>query len=463
MSKKSKTLIIVLGVLLLLAGGYYGATIREKRKAAPDSSAYTPPPRLGNLNSSELVKIEGPGITIEKNGESWELTYLPEGIPPGGIELDAGLIQYLTYSLATIWAESIVDEAPENLSVYGLDNPSSRAAVTDSAGQKAAYILGDITPTRTAYYLMEEGDLKVYAVATYVADYMKNFLDSIRKRSLFPAIELSMMTRLRIESGETKMLFEPRDDSQSLLIAPFSYFVLSHYRNPRGADSEALNKLIVPFSNLEIADFIDDAPSSLIPYGLDKPVMVSLETQLGSLDLLIGNEFNGKRYAKLAAAPGVFTLNGMAGIINAKPFTLLDKFALIINIDLVSRLSITGGEKDLTADFRGTGDEGVYFLNGKKTVLKSFRSFYQAVIGLLVDAEIPAGTGSALNPGAPDSGNITIEYQLNTAQGERASITLIPYNRDFYALLQDGATEFLISRSQVRKIYEAADAMEYEE
>jgi hypothetical protein len=42
-------------------------------------------------------------------------------------------------------------------------------------------------------------------------------------------------------------------------------------------------------------------------------------------------------------------------------------------------------------------------------------------------------------------------------------IKLIPYNRDFYALNRDGAVEFLISRTQIDGIYEAAKNMAYTE
>ncbi|MCL2473074.1 MAG: hypothetical protein FWF26_05280, partial [Treponema sp.] len=136
-----------------------------------------------------------------------------------------------------------------------------------------------------------------------------------------------------------------------------------------------------------------------------------------------------------------------------------DRFALLVNIDWVDRLTISGGEQNLAADLRGSGDEAVFSLNGKKTVTSSFRNFYQTVIGLLIDTEIPAGQ----RPDPKAAGTITIEYQLNTPPDSRASITLIPYNRDFYALWQEGTAEFLISRNQVRKIYDVADTMEYAE
>jgi len=463
MSRKSKTLIIILAALVLLGGGYFAATMWGKKKSASEYSAYEPPPKLGNMATPELARMEFPGATIEKINDIWELIYLEGGIPPGGIELDQNSIMYMTYSLSTIWTEGVVDEAPEDLSAYGLANPSVRARVSDTAGQSAVYLLGDIKPTRNGYYFMEEGDPKVYSVPIYLAEYMNNFMDSIRNRTLFGDFDYSILTGLRIESEETLIEIIPRDDSLlSVFIAPFSAFVIrSPYKYMRGTDSEALGKLTAPFKNLAISDFVDDAPLSLVPYGLDKPVRVFLQTEMGSLDLLIGNEIAGKRFAKLVDAPGVFTVIGMEGFIDVKPFGLLDKFALIINIDLVDRLTVSGGEKELAADLRGSGDDVVFTLNGRVTETKSFRSFYQAAIGLLVDAEIPAGAGQALNP--VGAGNITIEYHINTPPGARAAITLIPFNRDFYALWQEGTTEFLISRNQVRKIYETADTVDYAE
>jgi len=197
MSKKLKTLIIALGALFLLAGGYYWSTIRQSKKES--SSSYTPSPKLGNLESSELVKIELPGIVLEKSDEVWKLTYLEGGIPPSGIELDQRQIQVMTYSLASVWVDRIVDEAPADLSAYGLDKGASKTTVTDSSGNKAEYFLGDMTPSRTGYYVMEEGDPKVYTVSAYTAGALRFTLNSIRRRNLFQGIELANLTHLRLE------------------------------------------------------------------------------------------------------------------------------------------------------------------------------------------------------------------------------------------------------------------------
>jgi hypothetical protein len=291
---------------------------------------------------------------------------------------------------------------------------------------------------------------------------MQFTLDDIRQRSLFPPFEPSELTQLRVESSRFKPIeisLKPKTPTLDLTGLFSTHFITSPYTHTRGVDSEAFDNWIEPFYDLSIVDFVDDSPSSLKPYGLDDPVRIYLRTEETSLDLLIGgNEPVGTRYAKLADSPGVFTIYGLESFLNVKPFTLINKFALLMYIDSVDHLSISGGEKNLSADFKGSGDDAIYYLNGRKTETSSFKTFYQAVIGLLIDAEYPGPVRQS-----EDSGEVTIEYLLNNPPGERLAITLVPYNRDFYVLKQDGATEFLISQSQVRRIYETADAVIYDD
>jgi hypothetical protein len=478
MTKKIKTLIIALGALVLLGGGYFGSTVYQKKKAAntSPSSNYEPSPKIGNLESSKLVKIEIPGITLEKKENLWELVSLNGKEPPGGIKLEQSPIESMTYSLASVWVERILEEEPADLSVYGLDDPSVRAVVTDSDGKRAVYKLGDMTPSRTSYYVMEEGDPKVYIVSTYSAGNMMFTLDKIRDKFLFPQFEIFDITNMRIELPGSKIEIRPKPETvpAHLNTSFSSHIITSPYKLVRGVDGESLDKLVTPLKNLFIETFVEDTPSSLAPYGLDKPVRLYLETIEGeSLDLLIGNPAGGGHYAKLAGSPGVFTISGLDAITNVKAFSLIDKFALLVNIDTVEHLSVIGDDRYLGVDFQGKGEDGVYVFNGKKAETKSFKTFYQAVIGLLSDAEIPGGgtvftepqrgfLDMVSNPAAAGTGDIKIEYLLDNPPGTWASITLAPYNRDFYALRQEGTAEFLISRNQVRKIYETADAVIYE-
>ena len=461
MTRKTKKIIIILGALVLLGGAYYGSTVYRYRQLTRGVEPLSSQPRLGNMEWRELVRIETPDLILERTGDIWELVYLAGGIPPG-IELDQREIQGMLFPLSNMWIDRTVDEEPEDISIFGFDNPSSHVILTDSFGNTVEYIRGDMAPTRLHYFVMQKGDPAVYAVPSFHGGLMRFPLDSIRLRSLFPHFELNTVTHLWLESPDTPFEIIARPvDAPPHMFSPFaSHIMISPYSHPWGVNMEALQNFLIPFVNLSIADFIDDNPSSLAPFGLDRATRVFLQTRTRnldlSLDLLIGNEINGRHFAKLPDAPGVFTLNGMESVINTRPFPLIDKFPILINIDFVDRLTISGGERLLTADIEGTGPSAIFHLNGRKAEERSFRVFYQSVIGLLVDAEY-TGAGSLQNNGA-----VTIEFLLNSPAGERVTITLYPYNRDFYVLRQNGAREFFISRNQVRRIFETADAVVFE-
>ena len=476
MSKNRRNLLIALAVLFLLGGGYYLSRFLINRKAQSDESkdaasndisSYT----LGNLDWEDIVKIEAPGITLEKTGETWELSrfeYGTAGKTPPAIELDQKQVSFLAYALASVQTERVIDENPLDISVFGLDNPSSWIMATDSIGKKAVYHLGSATPSKNSYYAMEDGDPKVYTVSAYASEFLSfsihNF-DIIRQRQLFPQFEPGELTLLSIEGKEINIGIEamPEQIEAYLATSTSPVILTSPYLLPRSMNNEALQNFIPSFSNLQIEKFIDDDPASLSPYGLDDPVRVSLKAGNNSLDLLVGNRLDNGYFAKVPDAPLVFTIRGRENFTSVKPITLIERFILLVNIEYVKHLSITGGEINLNADILDQNDEPEFFLNGKKIEDSLFRNFFTAAIALRIEAEYP-GPASSQRP--DDDRSITIEYQFkdpsampaDAPAGGRASITLLPYNRDFYAIEQGGAVEFLVSRNQVRSIFEAANA-----
>jgi hypothetical protein len=456
MTRKTKVLIASLAAVLLLGGGYYGASAWKKAKAEKSSAGASSSISLASLDSSKIIKIEIPstGLFLEKKGDLWEL-----GSPAGAadIKLDQSTIESALWSLGSVWAERVVDEEPKDLSVYGLDKSRPRTVVTDSEGGRADFLVGDMTPSRSSYYVMTGEDPKVYIVSEYSVKNLLMELDSIRDRNLLAAFEPQNLRRLVLDTGKTLIDVSPKTEADTG-VSSFSSFVLtSPYTRKQGVDSEKFGEFLGPLQGLKIRDFIDDNPSALAVYGLDKPMRLYVETGEASLDLLLGNAQGDAYYAKRADSAGVFTVAALGPVINVKPFTIVDKFALILNIDSVDRLVVSeDGKALLTAEIQGKGDEAVFTLNGRRAVDKPFRNFYQAVIGLLADADYEGP-----RPSTGAGGVIMISYWLNTPPGQRMALSLIPYSRDFYILDIDGVTEFLISRAQVRKIFDSADSMEY--
>jgi hypothetical protein len=235
-----------------------------------------------------------------------------------------------------------------------------------------------------------------------------------------------------------------------------SFDLNAPYSTRVAVDSEKFGQVLEALANLQIYEFIDDDPSSLAPYGLDRPGRLYIETPDETLDIYYGTRVSGMHYAKVAGNDSVFTLEGLENIISVTPFSLTDKFAMIHFIDNVDSFTVTGDGRTLTATVQGKGEDAIFRLNGRRCGDQEFRVFYQAVIGLLIDAE---HTGPVTRGEGTD---FVIEYRLNTPE-VTTGIRLIPYNRDFYVLEREGASEFRIARTQVRKIFDEADKMVYAE
>ena len=465
MSKKSRSLIATLGVLALLAGVYFGTTVHARNIAEAFWTELEPTHSLGNLDGSDIVKIETSGMTLQRQGDIWELVSLNGDAPPQWLELDQSVIRSWAFILATVWAERLVEEFPQDISVFGLDAPAHQITVTDSHGNTAVYLVGDTTPFRTSYFVMEKGNPAVFVVNAFSVERLRFTVDNLRSRALFPPLPLHELSRMRLESPQASIEVVPMPEPPPPhLASSFSRFAMtSPYSVARSVDSHTLQTLLGPLSNRRIEEFVNDSPLSLSPYGLDNPVRLTLEFggadgRIG-IELLIGNQAGEARYAKLANAPGVFTVDGLEPLVNIRPLELADRFPLAIGIGAATSFSISGRERILNADIQSEGRETAFYLNGRRAEETTFRNWFQSAIGLRIDAEMPMGSF----PRAADTETITIEFRLRNPPGERVSITLIPFNRDFYALSQEGAIEFLIARSQVNSIFQAADMIVFQD
>jgi hypothetical protein len=180
----------------------------------------------------------------------------------------------------------------------------------------------------------------------------------------------------------------------------------------------------------------------------------------GTLHLQFGSrapEAN-RRYFRVAGRPNVYTVDeGRLAFLDTPPFTLAEKFVIIPNIDTVDRIEISaGGATHALAITRTPGpppaegeetqDVETFTVDGKQVEERSFRRFYQQLIGIMIEGEArpPAGV-------APE---VRTRFFLRPAgaagaAARRVEAAYIPYDRDFYAVSIDGVSEFAVSRGQV--------------
>jgi len=471
MTKRTIISISALAVVAIFIGGYVFLTQTQigkdwvkSLKPGPswDFSNWPESPRLTEFDSNKISRIENisEGYTLERKGNIWEL--VSANVPLDMVGIESSMISNKLWSMSSVWAEQLIEENPSDLSVYGLDKPWGNVRISDTDGMSAEFIFGNYTPSRTSFYLMMAGKPDVYTLSSYSTDILYFTLDSIRDKGALYSFDPNNIIRMILEkrpdenpSGKGPIEISVKKDDEVLVSAFTGHIMSSPYSGRYGVDSEKYYGLLESMQNIQILEYVADAPDSLVPFGLDKPGRIYLENPDDSLDILYGLGEYGVRYAMLAGDNSVFTIQGLDAFIGASPFNMMDKFAMIFNIDHVDSFTVTGDGRTLEATIQGKGDEAIFRLNGRRTGDKEFRQFYQAVIGLLIDAEV---TGPVTRGEGTDW---LVEYKLNTPAGVTASVRLIPFNRDFYVLERNGAMEFLIARTQARRIFETADRMVY--
>ncbi len=471
--KRSVRLIIVAAVVGLSIGAFfvvknlpekqpeYTGTATERYQLIDSRESELASMTFSRKDGSTLVFVrveEGEG---DNKTASWSIASPQVLFEPR--ERD---IRDIAYSMASISSDQIIEDEPADLSIYGLDEPSAVATILFTDGTNTILYAGNRTPTRRSYYVRTEGDPKVYAVRTYSVDRFFTQPDDLRDRQI-ALPDRQTITYFRLENDRVTEIVKMEEDDD-FIGSQFSSLKLAQpYTRERSIDTQRFTELVetIPTA-LSIERFIEDAPSNLSQYSLDPPAYTwIMRDEQTFIHLLVGGDAGEDEvYAKRPDDDMVFTLTKSSlAFLDADPFTLADKFALIPNIDTVDKFTIKGLDKTYIGEVRReknlSAQEGededfltTYFLNDIEIQEDPFKKFYQLVIGLLMDAENPEP-----KPLGSATADVNIRYELNAeASVETAEVSFVQLSHDFYAVYMDGTTEFLLSAYQIDAMFDRA-------
>ena len=405
----------------------------------------------------DILVIERRSVEVDGRSRSeWvvlepELTFTPK----------SSSISDVGFSMSNIYSEALIEENPSDLSIYGLDKPTAHATISTINDEEVNVIVGAKSPTGVSYYVQVNGEETVYTMRKYTVDKMLTDVTSFRER-IIPVPNLEAVTYLRIDSDRT-IEISPLESMQEFeLAATASLKITKPYTHPRTIDSQRFQEtleLIPP--SFSVVEFIEDNPTDLSKYGLDTPrYKFEIQDPEMSLRLLFGDEADeATAYVKFADFPVVFTLGKQnLQFLQVEAFTLSSKFLLIVDIKYVDSFTITGPEAKHVARIDRTGEDfdpetedgAVYYLNDVEVEEKPFKKYYQAVIGLLTDAENP-------DTKPLSNSDVTVEYNLNDKVSiSTVRLDLVEVSKDFYAAYRDGVSEFLLSDYQVENMFDTA-------
>lgn len=467
-SFKSRVILSIgalLGVLVLVLGGWLLLDA-----LAPEDENGDEIITITDLSSVELVtRMEvtagDAAYALEKDaGGKW---VNPE---KKDVAIDQSVAGSMANYCVSLIALEIVEDSGDKADQYGLTEDAPRMVATLKDGSKQVYRVGSPTFDRKGYYLMKEGDPKIYIVNMVPGQRLSAAFDSLRDLTL-PTVDPKNISIFNFTRSDGQVVEIQYKDTGVLVIG---YTLTSPYEV--AADINIVQDLFDMTTAIKLDSFVTEDTSDLAKYGLGAGArsFTIVDGTGQMLHMKIGSQDEeGKFYAQVLDMPGIYTV-GAANLafFDYTIFALVDKFSTIVDITSVDSLElIHGGGKDVvsierTPKLDEEGEEELdddgnvvmadnFFFNGQKAHDRHTRQFYQDIIGLIVDGEVADPDKVTGEP------VLTTVFRRNRGSVREIVTEYLPYDADHYAVRKNGDIKFYILKSKVQVAFDSLE--EYRE
>ncbi len=461
--KKNTITIILLLLVLILSGIGYGMlkshnnrVEREKaEKEAEDNSVM-----LNDFEADSIVNLtvtsKDENFAFVKEGDTWILQG-EEDYP-----LSQSKLTSMAAGIAKLSATRMVVENPEDLSEYGLNQPSILIKAVTTEGKEYSLQIGDKLPTDTDYFGTTSDD------TVYVIPMATRTKYAVTKEELFdvessPSITADNIREVKVTSqsyGDFHMEYDENNPTDYSGMGTYPWFMKDGYVNPINMDNTMTSEILSNYTVFSFSKGIDYKAENQKKYGLTNPrakVFVrylSTEGEEKTYTLLIGDtDSDGNYYVSPEGSNRTYLMPKDAvekKIIIEDKDSLLSKFTHMINISNVEKvlLSASGENKvyeikrtDNTDSDGKTTTTETFFVDGEEADETEFRSIYQQMIGLKM--------AEPLKEAVTVAGDSVVTLTLVKTDGKELIVEYHPYNAERYTVTVDGKTSVLADKAEI--------------
>ncbi|MBD3265934.1 DUF4340 domain-containing protein [bacterium] len=293
--------LILLAVCVLIALFYFWDTERVEKQEEQEEKEKI----LIALDEEEVkeVTIHRPQTVLKgvKEGEQWKL------VEPLQAKGDASTWNNIAQTIAGGKRERVIEEQPEDLSIFGLADSSLQVTLAGIDGATATtLVFGKETPVSGKYYAMIEGTSDVVTVPSYWQNISSKNLYDLRDKTILE-LETDQVQKVEIAHATHVIALERQNEKDWVLTKP----VQAH------AQESAVRELVNKLKNGKIKQFIEEKPDIPAVYGMDKPKYILTFWQgddptanLSAQTLIIGStsEETDNYYAKHGSKENIFAI-----------------------------------------------------------------------------------------------------------------------------------------------------------
>ncbi len=375
-----------------------------------------------------------------------------QAVEPEDMEPNTSAIDNIVWNANTLKAQNVIEEAPSDLTIYGLDNPKTLTFIMKDGTSNILY-LGNEAPTGGVYYAKKEGEQTVYSIGSYEGE---KFL-----RTKFDLMVKDLYEGEYAPEDFTEVSFTRKGDKIfDANAGEDGKWRLSYPIEAEAHDSNIF-AICQSLAGISVDRYVAEDVQNLGKYGLEEPSYVfefSVKGQEYKLALGDREPAGGAFYAVMNDKNLVFMVLESNFTFLDKPIEeIVDSFVHLQNINEVRemRVSIDGrtdisrisvdkdDEEKSTYEFNGT------LLTGDKDedYISAFKKYYQGAIGLLVDKVALDVEPVLENP------EVTIEYILNSGEEIVVELVSAPDNVYYYAFKNGKYTGMMVRKKQLEDEY----------
>ena len=407
--KKNIRLIIICAVVVVLLAG----VLVILKLTAPEAEEEVTEEKV----TSQLLYDKDPltvsKLTITNEFGTYEVTRFGEGdeafwavIEYANLPIDGAITKNLVEKSATLTAQQVVVENPEDISIYGLDAPSAEVTTefSDSAGTVKKLKIGNSTPNDRQRYFMIDDDPKVYTAYNSAVDCFLNDKHDVIARTVYtakqPADEndttnYTQINKITIERPDLDYDFiieyDVRQEDPDLMTGNSSQYVVTSpvYRdlNPDKANDVTVSIFGLTASDLGI---LNPDENDFEKLGLNDPAAkITFEINGGdTVDITVGNEYfdeDGKKAGRFVYVDGIsiiyiFTESSLPWL-KVMPLDIVTTMITSNYVYDLDVFDIVTADKHLSFSFEGNDAKTfAVWMNGKEVDDSKFKTFYQFVL-----------------------------------------------------------------------------------
>lgn len=338
-------------VLLILAAGlggffYYDTYSLGPRREKAESAK-------GRIWTVEPKDVEA--VTVARKGETLRLKRAADGgwdmLEPVKTRGDRAVVDDMVTGLATARMDREIDPNPAKPADFGLDPPDAEVKI-EVKGRAEPLVLrvGSKNPTGVWVYAREGAKPAVITLSESIARDTGRPVADFRDHTVI-AFDRKNVTGLDLDVNGDQMALAAEQPGKWRIVKPRAL----------SADTDLVSEFLDKLEGAKATEFVDDAPKSLAPYGLDKPARVTVwvgrDKDRAARTLLVGRPVPEKKgvYVKREGEPGVIlTAEALWTAFPKTVAALRDKTVVSYAYDKLAKVEITHGRETIDLEKDGT-------------------------------------------------------------------------------------------------------------